>query len=167
MNRTTAGKIAGIALIAGLSAAVIEMVFVLAIRYWLGTTPAAVFQFIASGALGKRAFEEGTYSVLLGIGAHTLISLVSAAMFAIAALRWNWLRRHVILSGSAYGIVAFLVMSFIVLPLSAIGLSLPRSPALLATSLSIHMFAFGVPIAVVSARLIERSDFGAEAKAKA
>jgi hypothetical protein len=165
MNKTAAGKIAGISLVAGLSAAVIEMVFVLPIRYWLGATPAAVFQSIASGALGRRAFEAGTYSVLLGIGAHTLISLVSAALFTIAALRWNWLRRHAVLSGSAYGILAFLVMSFIVLPLSAIGLSLPRSPALFATSLSIHMFAFGVPIAVVSARLIERSDLGAEAKA--
>jgi hypothetical protein len=166
MTKTVAGKIAGIALIAGLSAAVIEMIFVLPIRYWLvGATPTAVFQFIASGALGKRAFEQGIYSVLLGIGVHTLISLVSAAVFAMAALRWNWLRRHVILSGSACGILAFLVMSFIVLPLSAIGLSLPRSPALFALSLSIHMFAFGVPIAAVCARLIERSDFGAGVKA--
>jgi uncharacterized membrane protein YagU involved in acid resistance len=141
------------------------MIFVLPLRYWLvGATPAAVFQFIASGALGRRAFEDGTYSVLLGIGVHTLISIVSAAVFAIAALRWDWLRRHVILSGCACGIVAFLVMSFIVLPLSAIGLSLPRSPALFATSLCIHMFAFGVPIAVVCARLIERSDIGAGVK---
>jgi hypothetical protein len=162
MTRTLVGKIAGISLIAGLCAAVIEMIFVLPIRYWLvGATPAVVFQFIASGALGKRAFEEGSYSVLLGIGAHTLISLVSAAVFAIAALRWHWLRRHEVLSGSAYGILAFLVMSFIVLPLSAIGLALPRSPALFATSLAIHMFAFGVPIAVVCARLIERTDIGA------
>ena len=126
MTKTAAGKIAKVSLIAGLSAAVIEMIFVLPIRYWLvGATPAVVFQFIASGALGKRAFQEGTYSVLFGIGVHTLISLVSAAMFAIAALRWNWLRRHVVLSGSALGILAFLVMSFIVLPLSAIGLSSP------------------------------------------
>jgi len=161
-----AGKIAGIALLAGLFAAVVEMIFVLPIRYWLvGATPADVFQFIASGALGKRAFQEGTYSVLLGIGVHTLISLVSAAVFAVAALRWYWLRRHALLSGSACGIVAFLVMSFIVLPLSAIGLSLPRSPALFATSLSIHMFAFGVPIAVVCARLIERSNLGPRVKA--
>jgi hypothetical protein len=157
---------ARVSLIAGLSAAVVEMVFVLPFRYWLvGATPTLVFQFIASGALGKRAFQEGSYSVLLGIGVHILISLVTAAVFAIAALRWDWLRRHVVLSGSACGIVAFLVMSFIVLPLSAIGLALPRSPALFATSLAIHMFAFGVPIAVVCARLIERPDAGVAVKA--
>ena len=161
MTEAAAGKIAGIALIAGLSAAVTEMIFVLPFRYWLvGATPTVVFQFIASGALGRRAFQAGVYAVLLGIGVHTLISLVSAALFALAALRWDWLRRHTLLSGSAYGILAFLVMSFIVLPLSAIGLSLPRSPALFATSLCIHMFAFGVPIAMVCARLIERSDLG-------
>ncbi len=166
MTKTVAGKIAQVSLLAGLSAAVIEMIFVLPIRYWLvGATPAVVFQFIASGALGKRAFEEGTYSVLLGVGVHTLISIVSAAVFTIAALRWDWLRRHVVLSGSACGIVAFLVMSFIVLPLSAIGLSLPRSPALFALSLSIHMFAFGVPIAVVCARL--SSDLISALRAKA
>ena len=166
MTKTVAGKIAQVSLLAGLSAAVIEMMFVLPIRYWLvGATPSVVFQFIASGARGKRAFEEGIYSVLLGVGVHTLISIVSAAVFTIAALRWDWLRRHALLSGSACGIVAFLVMSFIVLPLSAIGLSLPRSPALFATSLAIHMFAFGVPIAVVCARLLERSDFESRVKA--
>ena len=166
MTKTVAGTLAKVSLMAGLSAAVVEMIFVLPIRYWLvGATPTVVFQFIASGVLGKRAFQEGAYSVLLGIGVHTLISLVSAAVFAIAALRWDWLRRHVVLSGSACGIVAFLVMSFIVLPLSAIGLSLPRSPALFATSLAIHMFAFGVPIAAVCARLLERSDAGAGVKA--
>jgi hypothetical protein len=166
MNELGAGKLAGIALIAGLAAAVIEMIFVLPIRYWLvGATPDVVFQFIASGALGRQAFEKGTYAVLFGIGVHTLISIVSAAVFAIGALRWSWLRRHVLLSGCACGILAFLVMSFIVLPLSAIGLSLPKSPALFATSLSIHMFAFGVPIAVVCARLIERSDVRAGGQA--
>jgi len=94
----------------------------------VGATPAAVFQFIASAPLGKRAFEGGIYSVLLGIGVHALISVVSAAGgFAVAALRWNWLRRHVVLGGCAAdrGVSGH---DFIVLPLSAIGLSLPRSP---------------------------------------
>jgi hypothetical protein len=158
-SKGTLGKVAGISLIAGLLAAAVEMVFVLPIQYGMGRTPAMIFQSIAAGALGRRAFQEGSFAVLLGIGVHTLVSLVSAAVFAVAALRWAWLRRHVVLSGCSFGILVFLVMSFIVMPLSAIGLALPRTPALFVTSLSIHMFAFGLPIAAVCARLIERSGF--------
>lgn len=164
-NKLAAIKIAWISLIAGSFAAVTEMIFVLPIQYRMGRTPVVIFQSIASGALGGRAFEEGTFAVLIGVGVHTLISLVSAAVFAVAALRWIWLRRHVVLSGCIFGILAFLVMSFIVMPLSAIGLSLPRTPVLFATSVSIHMFAFGLPIAAVCARLIERSGFGTVANA--
>lgn len=151
-NKTSVGTLAKASMAAGLLAAVVEMIFVLPIQYLLGNSPAVVFQSIASGALGKRAFDEGMPAVLLGVGVHTLISLVSAALFMAAALRWGFLRRRAIVSGALYGVLAYVVMNFLVIPLSAIGFRWPRSLPLFFISLAIHMFAFGVPIALVCAR---------------
>jgi len=48
----------------------------------------------------------------------------------------------------------YLVMTFVVLPLSAIGFRLPKSLPLWTLSFSIHLFAFAVPIALVTRRLL-------------
>jgi hypothetical protein len=53
-----------------------------------------------------------------------------------------------------YGVVVYLVMTFVVLPLSAIGLRLPKSLPLWTLSFSIHLFAFAVPIALITRRLL-------------
>ena len=153
-NKASISTLAKISVAAGLFAAIVEMIFVLPIQYLLGNSPAVVFQSIASGALGKRAFDEGMSAVVLGIGVHVLISLVSAALFTAAAFRWEFLRRRPIVSGALYGVLAYVVMTFLVIPLSAIGFRWPRSLPLFLISLAIHMFAFGVPIAVVCARYL-------------
>ena len=153
-NKASISTLAKASLAAGLFAAVVEMIFVLPIQYALGASPTVVFQSIASGALGKRAFEEGTSAVLLGVAVHILISLVSAALYMAAAFRWEFLRRRAIVSGSLFGVLAYVVMNFLVIPLSAIGFRWPRSLPLFLVSLAIHMFAFGVPIAAVCARFL-------------
>jgi uncharacterized membrane protein YagU involved in acid resistance len=153
-NKSSISILANASIAAGLLAAVVEMIFVLPIQYAIGASPVVVFQSIASGALGTRAFDEGMSAVLLGVGAHILISLISAALFAAAALRWDFLRRRAIVSGALYGVLAYLVMNFLVIPLSAIGFRWPRSLPLLLISVAVHMFAFGVPIALVCARFL-------------
>jgi uncharacterized membrane protein YagU involved in acid resistance len=153
-NNASISTLAKASIAAGLLAATVEMIFVLPIQYQLGASPAVVFQSIASGALGKRAFDEGMSAVLLGVGVHILISLVSAALFTAAAFRWDFLRRRAIVSGALYGVLAYVVMNFLVIPISAIGFRWPRSLPLFCISLAIHMFAFGVPIALVCARYL-------------
>jgi hypothetical protein len=51
-------------------------------------------------------------------------------------------------------VLAYFVMNFLVIPISAIGFRWPRSLPLFCISLAIHMFAFGVPIALVCARYL-------------
>jgi uncharacterized membrane protein YagU involved in acid resistance len=132
------------------------MLLVLPIQYKLGATPDVVFQSIASGALGKRAFHDGLYAVVLGIGFHVFISLCAAAAFLFIAMRWSVVRRHWALSGMLYGVFVYVVMTFVVIPLSAIGFAMPRSLGRFLMSFSIHIFAFGLPIALVCRFFVRR-----------
>jgi uncharacterized membrane protein YagU involved in acid resistance len=138
------------ALIAGLTGAIVEMVFVLPIQaFALGHSPELVFQSIAMGALGRAAFTGGLASALLGAAVHGLISVVAAGVYVLAAVRWPVLVRRPVAGGIIFGALVYGVMTFVVIPLSAIGFQAPKSPGLALLSLSIHLIAFGLPIALV------------------
>jgi uncharacterized membrane protein YagU involved in acid resistance len=138
------------ALAAGLFAAAFEMLFVLPIQWFvLHTSPVVVFQSIAYAAIGKAAFAGGLATAGLGVCFHVLISVVAAGLYALAATRWPLLLRRPWLMGMAYGMPVYLVMSFVVLPLSKVGFSLPKDPVLWFVSFSIHFIGFSLPIALV------------------
>jgi hypothetical protein len=86
----------------------------------LGKVPfTTVEQYIASAALGNAAFAGGLATALLGVFFHYLISCVIAGVFILSAARIPLLRRNIIVGSLLYGIAAFIVMNFIVVPLSA------------------------------------------------
>lgn len=151
------GALIRIALIAGLTAAVVEMIFVLPIQAMLGASPKVVFQSIARGALGVAAFKEGLVSMALGIFIHLLISVAAAAWFVAAATKSPVLVRRPVTSGILFGALVYLVMTLIVVPLSAIGFHLPKSALLMAISIAVHLFAFGLPISLVTAAMFRKS----------
>lgn len=150
------GRLLRIGLIAGLFGAAVEMVPVLPIQMALGNSPMVMFQGIAAGALGKAAFAGGAGTALLGVFFHILISVVAAIGFVFFAQQRRWLIARPFWGGMALGLAAYLVMTFIVLPLSHIGFRLPPNPAIWLVSFSIHLFAFGWPIAWLASRLMRR-----------
>jgi len=147
---TTTTQMIRAALIAGLAAAVIEMVFVLPIQAMLGHAPMLVFQSIASGVSGMAAYSGGLGSALAGVGWHMLISLVSAGCYVVAATRLPFLYARPLLGGILCGVVAYAVMNWIVLPLSALGYTPTTKPLMMLLSFSIHLIGFGIPIAYVA-----------------
>ncbi len=157
LQQMTAGQFIRTSLLAGLAAATSEMIFVLPIQAALGTSKILIFQSIARGVLGRAAFSDGFASAALGLFVHVLVSVVTAAIYLYAAVRRPALIRRPFLSGMAVGIVAYLVMNFVVIPLSAIGFHLPKSVFLGLVSFAIHLFAFGLPIALASKVLLPRS----------
>jgi len=145
------------ALIAGLAAAVIEMVFVLPVQPLFGTRPSEIFWIIAAGWLGKAALQGGTGIVLLGAAIHVFVSVVAAAVYVFAARLWDdVLIRKPIISGMTFGAVCYVVMTFVVIPLSALGYRADPSIVDIWTSIAIHIFAFGLPIGVVSRVALNR-----------
>jgi uncharacterized membrane protein YagU involved in acid resistance len=145
-----------VSLIAGVVAAVVEMLVILPIQGLIGVNPAVLFQSIAMGALGRAAFRDGGAAVALGAAVHLLISVVSAGLYAAAARRWPVLLRRAALCGAAYGVVVYLVMTFGMVPLSAIGFNLPKTAALALLSLAVHVLAFGLPIGLAVRALTPR-----------
>jgi hypothetical protein len=140
---------------AGLGAALIEMVFVLPIQTKLGNSPQVVFQSIAAGLLGRGAFQGGIPAAALGAVIHLVVSLVAAKVYILAAWRWDdVLLRRPVVCGLVFGVVVYVVMTFVVIPLSALGFTPPRSLPLLWASLATHILAFGLPIGLVASALM-------------
>jgi uncharacterized membrane protein YagU involved in acid resistance len=83
--------------------------------------PSFILQAIASGLLGKPAFSEGPTTVAIGLVLQWAMSIIIAAIFVVASRWMSVLRRRWIEAGLAYGVVIFVVMNYVVLPLSAVG----------------------------------------------
>jgi uncharacterized membrane protein YagU involved in acid resistance len=56
---------------------------------------------------------------LLGLVLQWAMSLLIAAIFVLAAQRLAWMCRRWVAAGLAYGVVVFVVMEYVVVPLSA------------------------------------------------
>jgi uncharacterized membrane protein YagU involved in acid resistance len=122
-----------------------------------GATPIRIFQGIAAGWLGRAAtggtFAGGLSRAALGLATHYFIGFGIVVTYFVISRRLRLLTRHAILCGLAYGLLAYLVMNRVVIPLSAIGgpAAWPPLPVL-ANGLLIHAFGVGLPSAVFAAR---------------
>lgn len=111
-----------------------------------GGTPMQGFQMIASGLLGEQAFSGGTAAAALGAVLHFAISIAAAALYLWAALRHRALIRHWLVGGVLFGVLAYLVMNVVVVPLSHAA-NPDFSLAMIVKELLAHTVLFGVPIA--------------------
>jgi uncharacterized membrane protein YagU involved in acid resistance len=80
--------------------------------------PLFILLAIASGLLGKAAFHGGGGVMVLGLVLQWVMSIIIAGIFAFAAARMPALARRWVLNGALYGVVVFIVMNFVVVPLS-------------------------------------------------
>lgn len=111
-----------------------------------GGTMAHGFQMIASGLLGQEAFSGGFRAAILGAVLHFAISMAAAALYVWAALRHRALLRHWLVGGVLFGVLAYLVMNLVVVPLSHAA-SPDFSFGMIVKELVAHTILFGVPIA--------------------
>ena len=120
---------------------------------WLrgSVSPITVFQFIASGVLGRDSFAGGAKTAVLGVALHFLIATVATAIFYFASRAWFFLIEHPIVAGLLYGIPVYLFMNFVVLPLSQIQ-QRPQPMSARIVNLVILMFCIGLPIALIVRR---------------
>ena len=79
-------------------------------------------------------------------------AFIWAGLFVAAASRMPALVRHPVVSGIAFGVVVFLVMRLVVLPLSAFPYPVSFKPLATVLDLLSHTFLFGVPIAWAAGR---------------
>jgi hypothetical protein len=118
--------------------------FAAAVAYWSpqGVTPAQVLRSIASWALGPR--PPATALVLaVGAGVHFLIYLAMAAVLSRLLVNRRFPASPGFAIGSLYGIVAYVVVYQLLVPVLVFPLALDRSPAWVAVCLAVHALVIG------------------------
>jgi len=141
----------GLVLAGGLIAGALDLTFAFLFYWPQGATPLRILQFIASGALGRGSFQMGLASAALGAFFHFFTSVCAAAIYYLFSLRFSFLTRRVLISGAIFGVLMFLAMRFIVVPLSAIKPG-PMKVGNVIGELCSHVFLFGMVIAYAVSR---------------
>ena len=117
---------------------------------------------VAAGWLGREAFRGGLPVIALGFLSHFLIMSVVVLVFYFASRSLPALTKHWIPAGIAYGAAVYVVMSFIVVPLSAFPRSGPPSLANILQNLLIMIVCVGLPIAFITRRFASTALIAAE-----
>jgi hypothetical protein len=101
---------------------------------------------IAAGLLGRSAFQGGAGTYVLGVLLHFFIACSAAAIYYGASRKLRFLVEHPLVCGLFFGAAVEDVMSFVVLPLSALHARGPYRLHDLLLGLGVHMVVVGLPI---------------------
>jgi uncharacterized membrane protein YagU involved in acid resistance len=132
----------------------LDLLFALVFAAYDGVAPVRLLQTVASGALGEEAFAGGAPTAILGLLCHFGLSYLWALLFVAAALRLPRLLNRPLVAGAVFGVLVFLCMRLIVLPLSAFPRPVSFEPLASTLDLLSHMFLFGVPIAAAASKAL-------------
>jgi hypothetical protein len=102
---------------------------------------------IAAGLLGPSALQGGTVTYILGVLLHFFIAGSATAVYYAASRRLVFLLEHPLVCGLFFGMAVELVMSYVVLPLSALHARGPFELHDVLLGLGVHMVIIGLPIA--------------------
>lgn len=121
------------------------------IFFWFrsGARPTRILQAISAGLLGREAaVAGGMATAALGLALHFFIAFSIVGVLYLAARHAPALVRRPFVTGPIYGVIAYIVMNYAVIPMSAAAGAggLPPTPVLI-NGLLIHMFGVGIPAA--------------------
>ena len=114
-----------------------------------------------------KSFRSGWSSVALGVAIYYAIAFTWTGIFFVGAMTFPALTRRPILSGVVYGVIVYLVMNFIVLPLCAV----PHPPAAITIASRINavlalVFCIGLPVSLLTTQGTVRGNSGNAEKLK-
>ena len=141
----------GLVLAGGLLGGLGDIVFAFIYYAPTGATPIRILQYIASGVLGPASFQMGLGSAALGAFLHFFTSVCAAFVFFLVSTKFTFLTFRWLISGLVFGVLMFLAMRLVVVPLSAVKVG-PMKISSIIGELCSHMFLFGIPIAYTVSR---------------
>ena len=130
----------------GFTAGVLDIIAAFVVSGSAGVAPTRVLQAIASGLLGRDAFQGGLATAALGLFLHFVIAFGAATVYYAASLQLPVLTKRWVLCGPAFGLAVFFFMQHVVLPLSAFRIA-PNRALFPISGLLIHALGVGLPIA--------------------
>lgn len=117
-----------------------------------GSTTIHMLQSVASGPFGDAALASTSYAAA-GLIVHFAIMACMVTAYMVVAQRSRLLLDRPILAGALYGILLWLVMYWVVLPLR-FHAPYPSQPVRIAKQLFSHIILVGIPIGLVARRYL-------------
>ena len=153
--KTGLGTVLAIGLIAGTLDIADSLIF----NAFRDISPSMVFRYIASGLIVVNAAADGgAAAVALGIVLHYLIALIWTGVFFAASRKLAVLTARPVVSGLAYGVIVYLVMNWIVLPLSRVPHSHNVTIASRINGVLAVMLCIGLAISLLARRLVPATE---------
>lgn len=122
----------------GLAIGLLDLAF--AWGFWVprGASLGGILRSIAAGWFGAQSRDMGATGAWVGLVSHLGIALAFVVAYWLAARRVALLRSAWLPCGLAYGVLLYVVMNFVVLPLSAAGAPTFDDVAWVASSIVMH-----------------------------
>src|SRR4051812_44886093 len=143
--------------LAGVTVGTIDSIFIIVAYVVLGkATLLRLFQGIAFSVLGDSSFQGGLPTALFGLLLHYSVAHAWSGVYLLAHGRFEWLRKQtdsipkIAAAGALYGVVIFLGMRWLVLPLTHAGSPVWGSFGF-NLQLAAHAVLIGPPIAAIAA----------------
>ena len=138
--------------LATLVAGTIDIIFAIVLTLFYGRDPMAMLRYVGSGPY-PPATAMGVAGSALGLLVHFALMAIMAGAYVWFARSRAFLSDMSVRAGVAYGVITYLIMNLIVVPLR-FGEPVSPRPTSVAIQLFAHVVLVGIPIAVITARTL-------------
>ena len=135
-------------LVATLVCGTFDILLAMLLTLWRGREIGGMLRFVASGPFPK-ATDMGPSGAALGLVVHFTLMAVMVAVFVIAARQRPSLLDNPLLWGLAYGLMTYVLMNLIVVPLRFPAAWPPKALSI-GTQLFAHIVLVGWPTAFIT-----------------
>jgi len=133
----------------------LDILFAMILTVLFGRQVDNMLRFVASGPF-PSAPDWGTAGAVLGLIVHFTLMAVMATIFVLATRRFPDILRSPIKWGVIYGLITYVAMNWVVVPLR-FAAPLPPKPLSIATQLFAHIVLVGIPFALIAAKTLRPS----------
>ena len=137
-------------LLATLVAGTLDILAAVGLTLFYARDPMNMLRGVASGPF-PGATDWGNGGAVLGLAVHFTLMAIMVTAYMIAAGRWLALRTKPLQWGVIYGLITYVVMNLIVVPLRFPD-AFPPSVRGVVTQLFCHIVLVGIPTAWIAAR---------------
>jgi hypothetical protein len=141
-------------------AGTLDILFAVVLTLLRGKDPATMLRFVASGPF-PDATEWGAGGAVLGLAVHFTLMAIMVGTFVVVASQRPALLERPILAILGFGLITYVAMNLIVVPLRFPAAFPPKLPAI-ATQLFAHLVLVAVPTVLITSKfLLARPTAGA------
>jgi hypothetical protein len=131
----------------------LDIAFAMILTVFFGREIGYMLRYVASGPF-PSALDMGTGGAILGLLVHFILMAIMATVLMLFVRRRPRLLDKPVIVGMVYGLITYVVMNLIIVPLR-FGAPLPPSALSIATQLFAHIVLVGIPIALLAARYLK------------